>query len=70
MSKREKQDDQEAAKKASEEAAAADQAASKASPPDWQQPDYLGPLDTEQARWRNEHLGSFREPATKSEPGE
>lgn len=44
------------------DAAAADAAAGKAErgeeiePPDWQKPDYSGPLNIEQAEWRNTRL--------------
>ena len=59
MSEANKHND-DAAKKAAEETAAAKAAkkakASDASPPAWQDPDYDGPLDGEQAMWRNKHI--------------
>lgn len=66
-----------AAKKAAEEAA--DAKASKkarrsdsdsdAPTPDWQKPDYNGPLDAEQAAWRNRHKAAWRNPSTKPVEG-
>lgn len=35
----------------------------------WQDPDYNGPLDAEQAAWRNKHKASWRNPATKPVEG-
>ena len=65
-----------AAKKAAEEAEAA-KAAKKARrsdsddapKPAWQAPDYDGPLDAEQAAWRNKHKATWRDPATKTSDG-
>lgn len=47
-------------------------AAETAAAPEWQHPDYNGPIDAEKAAWRNKHLkrlddGHTTKPATKAE---
>lgn len=36
-----------------------------AAAPEWQKPDYMGPLTGDQAEWRNKHCPTWRQPTTK-----